>query len=73
LLEKLSVCLLVTNGLGRIFRMILHALFFLFHRPVKGIFKITTHNSCTTVQYRINGNKAKFEAVSKGQQQKVAE
>jgi hypothetical protein len=53
--------------------MILHAQFFLFHKPLRKFFKITARNSFTTVQYRINGNKTKYEAVSKGQEQKVAE
>jgi len=71
LLEVLFVCLFVTDGLDRIFRMILHALFFfLFHEPVTEIFKITTRNTFTTVRYKINGNKAKYEAVRKGQEQK---
>jgi len=46
--------------------MILHALFVLFHKPVTKMFKITVRNSFTTVQYRIDGNKAKYEACKQG-------
>ena len=73
LLEELSVCLLVTNGLGSYIPHDPASTIFLFHKPVTKFLKITARNSFTTVQYRINGNKTKYEAVSKGQEQKVPE